>query len=160
MRLFALFICIISITILCVSREELSLLESNQQIYDFYNWVIIQCNRNSCCEHITGGVNIYLYWRVSVLTPACALCVWNTQQGPPGGTMVPRIDMCRSMILSGGAYQMWHNHPLKQWNKATKRAVELEDIGGERGVGQNLKKEGRQYRGVFIKQRRYEPYVN
>ena len=73
----------------------LSLLESNQQIYDFYNWVIfekqgimelckvnldigkllIPCNRNSCCEHITDGVNIYLYRCVSILAPTCPLCV-------------------------------------------------------------------------------------
>ena len=26
---------------------------------------------NSCCEHITGGVNIYLYECVSVLAPEC-----------------------------------------------------------------------------------------
>ena len=96
--------------------------------------LLIQCNRNCCCEHITGGVNIYLYGCVSVLTPVCVGgCVWNTQQGPPGGTMVPRIDMCKSMILSRVTHQMWRNHPLKQWNKATKRAVGLEDIGG-RGV--------------------------
>ena len=23
--------------------------------------LFIQCNADSCCEHITGGVNIYLY---------------------------------------------------------------------------------------------------
>ena len=23
--------------------------------------LLIQCNADSCCEHITGGVNIYLY---------------------------------------------------------------------------------------------------
>ena len=114
--------------------------------------LLIQCNRNCCCEHITGGVNIYLYWSVSVLTPVCVGgCVWNTQQGPPGVTMVPRIDMCKSMILSRVTHQMWRNHPLKQWNKATKRAVGVEDIGGSGCVGQNLKKEGRQYRGGIHK---------
>ena len=33
--------------------------------------LLIQCNRNCCCENITGGVNIYLYGCVSVLTPVC-----------------------------------------------------------------------------------------
>ena len=32
-----LFIYIISISIICVSQEELSLIASNEQIYDFYN---------------------------------------------------------------------------------------------------------------------------
>ena len=33
--------------------------------------LLIQCNRNCCCEHVTGGVNICLYGCVSVLTPVC-----------------------------------------------------------------------------------------
>ena len=31
-----LFICTISISIICVSKDEPSLIESNQQIYDIY----------------------------------------------------------------------------------------------------------------------------
>ena len=38
----ALFIYVNSIIILCVSREERSLTESNQQIYDFYKSVIFE----------------------------------------------------------------------------------------------------------------------
>ena len=30
---------------------------------------------HSCCEHITGGVNIYLYGRVILLAPECAVCL-------------------------------------------------------------------------------------
>ena len=30
---------------------------------------------HSCCEHITGGVNIYLYGRVILLVPECAVCL-------------------------------------------------------------------------------------
>ena len=41
-----LFIYTISISILCVSREEGSLTESNQQIYDFYKWVIFEKQRH------------------------------------------------------------------------------------------------------------------
>ena len=29
----------ISISIICVSKDKLSLIESNQQIYDFYKWI-------------------------------------------------------------------------------------------------------------------------
>ena len=68
----------ISIGILCVLWEGHSLLESNQEIYDFCKWLIfekqrhfdlckvnfcisklfIQCNTSRCCVHVTGGVNI------------------------------------------------------------------------------------------------------
>ena len=30
---------------------------------------------HSCCEHITGGVNIYLYGCVILLVPECAVCL-------------------------------------------------------------------------------------
>ena len=97
------FIYIISIGMLCVSREELSLIESNQQIYmwllqannfwktktlwDFEKVIfhssklLIQCNTNFCCAYITGVVNTYLhshiFTRVSLLIPVCvvSLCV-------------------------------------------------------------------------------------
>ena len=32
------------------------------------------CNKNSCYEHITVGVNIYLYG-VSILAPECVVCL-------------------------------------------------------------------------------------
>ena len=65
----------------------------HQEIYDFYKWAIfekkihcgkkifdisklfIQCNTDSCCEHITGGVNMYLYGGVSLLAPDRVVCV-------------------------------------------------------------------------------------
>ena len=72
----------------------LSLITSNGQIYTFcksnfliektlwkvtfwYQWTI-QCNTDSCCEHMAGGVNIHLYGCVSLLVPECALylCVY------------------------------------------------------------------------------------
>ena len=96
-----LFIYTISISIVCVSREELTLTESNQKTHGFYKWVIfkmqrhcgketfdtselsIQCNIHSCCEHITVGVNIYLYGRVNLLAPECVVCLcvsaWSNQ---------------------------------------------------------------------------------
>ena len=32
-------------------------------------------NTESCCEHITGGTNVYLYRCVSLLAPGCAVCL-------------------------------------------------------------------------------------
>ena len=37
--------------------------------------LFIQCNTDSCCEHISGGAYICLYRCVSLLTPVCALCL-------------------------------------------------------------------------------------
>ena len=45
---------------------------------------------------------------------------------------------------------MWHNHPVSQRNKTTKRAIGVE-VGGNRVVEQNLKMGGMQNRGVSIK---------
>ena len=52
---------------------------------------------------------------------------------------------------------MWCDHPFNQRNRTTERTVGVgvgvggdREVGGEAG-GQNLKKWGRQYRGVFIK---------
>ena len=39
------------------------------------NYSVIKCNKGSCCEPITGCVNIYLYGCVSLLVPECAVCV-------------------------------------------------------------------------------------
>ena len=81
-----LFKYTISTSIICVSLKELTLIASNQQIYDFYKWEIlekkkhceskflisIQCNTDSCCEditYITGSINMYLYGSVSLLAP-------------------------------------------------------------------------------------------
>ena len=38
--------------------------------------LFIQCNIDSCCEHITVGVNIYLYGCVSLLAPEFAVCLY------------------------------------------------------------------------------------
>ena len=88
-----LFIYTIFISVICVSQEERRLIAFNVQIYDFYKWVIstkkkhwkvnfwyqwiIQCNTDSCCEHIAHGVNIYLYGCVSLSVWLCcvSLCV-------------------------------------------------------------------------------------
>ena len=52
---------------------------------DITKW-FIQCNTDTCCEHITGGVNyiiIYFYDSVSLMTPVCVVClcvdVWDIQ---------------------------------------------------------------------------------
>ena len=67
----------LSISIACTSQEELTLIKSNEQLYDFYKWVfkkkrhcgkyifdiseLILSNKHSYCDHINGGFNIYLY---------------------------------------------------------------------------------------------------
>ena len=94
-----LFIYTISISIICVSQAEPSLTASNQQIHDFYKCIIflkrrhcgnkifdiiglfIYYNKGSWCEHVTGGINIYLDGCISVLAVEyvvylCVLCVW------------------------------------------------------------------------------------
>ena len=94
-----LFIYTISISVICVSQAEPSLTASNQQIYYFYKCIIflkrrhcrnkisdiiglfIHYNKGSCCEHVTGGINIYLDGCISVLALEyvvylCVLCVW------------------------------------------------------------------------------------
>ena len=71
--MYVLFIYIILISIILVLQEERDLIASNEQVYDFYKWVIfekkgiaenffwyqwvIQCNTGSCCEHMAIGVN-------------------------------------------------------------------------------------------------------
>ena len=51
--------------------------EKTLQIVNFWYQLIIQCNTDSCCEHLTGGVNIYLYGCVGLLVSerAVYLCL-------------------------------------------------------------------------------------
>ena len=139
-----LFIYTISISILCVSREEFSFIKSNQQIYDF-----IQCNTNSCCEHL-----IYIYMGVSVYWPLSVLrvfaCVWyqirvlaknhitcqtSLNLTPSCGkhtagsfwyqdTKAPHEQIHNIIKLI--THQMWLDHPFSQRNKAAKWAVKVE----------------------------------
>ena len=37
--------------------------------------LFIQCNIDSCCDHIAGAVNTYLYRCVSLLVQVCFVCV-------------------------------------------------------------------------------------
>ena len=76
------FVYTISISILCVSQKELSLywiystdmwlpqvnnFWKAKTLWNFVKWIFdisklfIRYNTYRCCEHITGGVNIYLY---------------------------------------------------------------------------------------------------
>ena len=42
----------------------------------FINELFIQCNTDSCCEHITGDVNIYLHYLCRSFDPSlCCVCV-------------------------------------------------------------------------------------
>ena len=39
------------------------------------NFLISVNYKGSCCEHITGGVNIYFNGCVTLLAPECAVCI-------------------------------------------------------------------------------------
>ena len=56
-------------------------------------------------------------------------------QPVPSGTKAPRLDMCRSIILSKITHQMWLDYPLNQRNKARKGAV---GGGGLRQQGKGI----------------------
>ena len=86
--------------------------------------LFIQCNKDSCCEHITVGVNIYLYGCVSLLAPECAecLCVCEIKSEHQ-----QNITLCVP-------HQMWHNHPFSQRNKTTERTLGV-GVGGHREWG-------------------------
>ena len=47
---------------------------------------------------------------------------------------------------------MWHGHPFSQRNKTSKVSGGWRLEATDKGVGQNFKKVGGQYRGVFITQ--------
>ena len=34
-----------------------------------------KCNKDSCCDHITGVVKVYVYGCVNLLGPKCAVCL-------------------------------------------------------------------------------------
>ena len=94
------------------------------------------------CEHITGGANMYLYGCISLLVLVCAVCLFlcvisnqNTNKKPHyvselskcdvllhktqlglSGTMVPRLDMCRSITSLSNVAQS-PVQPNKQGNK-------------------------------------------
>ena len=58
----------------------------------------------------------------------------KTLEGP-SGTKVPRLNMCRSiLLLSKIAYQMWRDHPFSQRNRTLERTVRV-GVGGDREVG-------------------------
>ena len=104
----------------------------------WYQWIIhliSWCNKGSCWEHITGGVNIYLYvlvcWPPSVLCVFVFACAWHQIRVPVKNYIkcqtsvthievllvlrVPRLDMHRSILsLSNIAHQMWHDQSFNQ----------------------------------------------
>ena len=74
-------------------------------------------------------------------------------------TKVLRLDMCISMISSSKiAHQMWRDHPFSQRKKKTKWVVGV-GFGFDRegGLDKIWKREGGQYRGVFMKKGRLGP---
>ena len=78
------------------------------------------------------------------------------------GIKVPRLDMCKSLLLSKIANQMWCDQPFRQRKRATEGTVGvarggggLEVTGKCRGWGWHWStfegRRGRQYNRVFIK---------
>ena len=53
----------------------------NKHTFDLYKVIFCQqviliwCDTGSCCEHLTGAANTYLYICVSLLVPVCRVCV-------------------------------------------------------------------------------------
>ena len=97
---FCLFTPLVSVFVFY--RKNLVLVASNQQtlwllqVNNFlkemtlwkanfwYQWIInsmFQCNKDSCCEHIAGGVSIYLYGCVSLLARECSVCLCRADLG-------------------------------------------------------------------------------
>ena len=132
--------------------------------------LFIQCNTNSCCEHITCGVNVNIYMGgcVSLLACVCALCLFcvcvisikvlakkfimcQTSVNLTPSCMKDtaksysaRLDMCRSiMLLSKITRQVLDDHLFSQGNKKSR----MEDVGWD---GKKIKKREAIW-GVFIK---------
>ena len=93
-----LFIYTVSISIICVSQEALSLshlidrymtstsewfvkrkdIVENLEFVEYcdISELFIQCNTYNCCEHITGGDNMYLRGCFNLLGSQCAVFVY------------------------------------------------------------------------------------
>ena len=71
-------------------REKFFENQRHQQLF-------IQWNTNSCCEHIRGGSNIYLYEWVSLLALVCVaclcLCVWYQIR-----VLAKNLVMCQTSV--------------------------------------------------------------
>ena len=129
------------------------ILESKFLISGNYLFNVI---KDSCSEHITVGSNIYLFGCVSLLAPECAecicLCVFvcvvsneSTSKKPhylpdvnkldtlllKTHIKILMLDMCRSIILSKIAHQIWRDDPFSKRNKKSKNALGV-GPGGER----------------------------
>ena len=61
--------------------------------------LFIQCITGSCCAHITGGVNIYLYVCVSTLVPVCPACVCLR--------VIPNQSTRKNHVIRGKASVHW-----------------------------------------------------
>ena len=130
--------------------------------------LFIQCNTNSCCEHITCGVNVNIYMGVSVYWPVFVLyvffvcvisikvlakkfimCQTSVNLTPSctkdtAKSYSARLDMCRSiMLLSKITRQVLDDHLFSQGNKKSR----MEDVGWD---GKKIKKREAIW-GVFIK---------
>ena len=129
-----------------------------------YQW-IIQCNTDSCYEHMAGGVSIYLYGFVSLLVPECAgyLCVYVCVISNQNTT---KKSMCQTWNVWNIASSFWYSgtkarhlwiYNIIKWNNTSNVSQspiqsKKQDIKNssesegwrqrEIGVGQNFNKVG------------------
>ena len=69
-----LFIYTICVSIICASQEEPSEKKIHFLMSVKHSFNVIKI-APGCCEHITDGVNIYLYGCLSLLTLECNVCL-------------------------------------------------------------------------------------
>ena len=137
-----------SLSVLFVFHRKNLVFVPNVQIYGFYKWEIfkkkrhwkrnfwyqwiIQCNTDSCCEHMTDGVNIYLQRCASLLVWVCCVslcvcvCVWYQNREPAKNhtmcqTSVNLMPCCiecisRSLWYQGTKAPHLQIHNIIKWN--------------------------------------------
>ena len=137
-----------SLSVLFVFHRKNLVFVPNVQIYGFYKWEIfkkkrhwkrnfwyqwiIQCNTDSCCEHMTDGVNIYLQRCASLLVWVCCVslcvcvCVWYQNRVPAKNhtmcqTSVNLMPCCiecisRSLWYQGTKAPHLQIHNIIKWN--------------------------------------------
>ena len=124
----------ISTSIICISKKNLNFIASNQQTCDFYKWVIlkrkgivvskvqfwyqwiIQCNMDSCCENITGGVTIYLHGCQSIGPCVCSVSVcvcvcmrlWYQMRVPANYRCQIAVNLMPYCIKHTARFKVWH----------------------------------------------------
>ena len=115
--------------------------------------VLIQCNKDSCYEHITVGVNIYLYRCVFLLGTECAVCLWmwvylyvcvcvrsnhTTSKKPHYLSELSKLIKCTHPppppFLPGGGGLPWLPTKFSKGERGLTGSQFLEGVAGKEGV--------------------------